>query len=119
MNQGKKEYIRGDTHLRADFVRAGKLLQQFNQADYDADEFKISILKELFGSVGEGISVEDNFHCDLGYKIHVGRNFYAGFNCTISDMAEVKIGDNCLIAPNVGIYTSGHDVNPENRHKTG
>lgn len=34
-------------------------------------------------------------------------------------MAEVRIGDNCLIAPNVGIYTPGHNINPFNRHKTG
>lgn len=119
MNEEKKEYIRGDNRLKKDFVRAGKLLQKFNQTDYESDELKREILTELFGSVGEGISVEHNFHCDLGYNIHVGRNFYAGFNCTILDMAEVRIGDNCLIAPNVGIYTTGHDINPTDRHKKG
>jgi maltose O-acetyltransferase len=118
MNE-KKEYIRGDNSLKKDFVRAGKLLQQFNQTDYEADELKREILTELFGSAGEGISVEHNFHCDLGCNIHVGRNFYAGFNCTILDMAEVRIGDNCLIGPNVGLYTAGHDINPIDRHKVG
>ncbi|QJW90663.1 sugar O-acetyltransferase [Spirosoma taeanense] len=119
MNEDKNKYIRGDNSLKKDFVRAGNLLQKFNQADYEANEFKREILNELFGSAGEGISVEHNFHCDLGYNIHVGKNFYAGFNCTILDMGEVKIGDNCLIAPNVGIYTAGHNINPINRHKTG
>ena len=119
MKQGKVEYIRGDHRMRKDFVRAGKLLQQFNQVNYEADDQKREILTELFGSVAEGITVEHNFHCDLGYNIHVGKNFYAGFNCTILDMAEVRIGDNCLIAPNVGIYTAGHHVNPLDRHTTG
>lgn len=119
MNQERIDYQRHDDALKKDFVRAGKLLQRFNLADYENTEEKTELLKALFGTVGTGISVEHNFHCDLGYNIHVGDNFYAGFNCTILDMAEVRIGDNCLIAPNVGIYTAGHNVNPIDRHKTG
>jgi maltose O-acetyltransferase len=76
-------------------------------------------LKKLFGSVGENTSIEHNFHCDLGYNIHVGNDFYAGYNCTILDMAEVIIGDNCLIGPNVGIYTAGHLIEPKGRNKNG
>ena len=113
------EYERNNENLKKDFIRAGKLVQKFNSADYENEQLKTEILTELFGTVGIGISVEHNFHCDLGYNIHVGQNFYAGFNCTILDMAEVRIGDNCLIAPNVGIYTAGHNINPIDRHKTG
>lgn len=113
------EYKRNEESLKKDFIRAGKLLQNFNSIDYENEQLKKEILTELFGTVGNGISVEHNFHCDLGYNIHVGKNFYAGFNCTILDMAEVRIGDNCLIAPNVGIYTAGHNINPIDRHKTG
>ena len=113
------EYKRNDPASKADFIRAGKLLQRFNLINYENDDEKAVILKELFGTVGHRIAVEHNFHCDLGYNIHVGENFYAGFNCTILDMAEVRIGDNCLIAPNVGIYTAGHNMNPIDRHKTG
>lgn len=113
------DYKRNDETLKKDFIRAGKLLQKFNSADYEDDDTKTEILSALFGTHGSGISVGHNFHCDLGYNIHVGENFYAGFNCTILDMAEVRIGDNCLIAPNVGIYTAGHSVNPMDRHKSG
>lgn len=113
------KYKRNDENLKKDFVRAGKLLQIFNLANYENEQLKTEILAELFGTVGNGILVEHNFHCDLGYNIHVGVNFYAGYNCTILDMAEIRIGDNCLIAPNVGIYTAGHDINPIDRHKKG
>ncbi|CAL2082110.1 putative maltose O-acetyltransferase [Tenacibaculum sp. 190524A02b] len=119
MNTKKIEYIRYDKNMRNEYVRAGKLLQKFNSTDFEDDETKVSLLHELLGTVGKGIVVEHNFHCDFGYNIHVGANFYAGYNCTILDMAEVSIGDNCLIAPNVGIYTAGHTINPINRHKTG
>ncbi|MFB3164433.1 sugar O-acetyltransferase [Neobacillus sp. 179-J 1A1 HS] len=80
---------------------------------------KEEIIKELFGGVGLNPSIEHNFHCDLGYNIHVGENFYAAYNCTILDMAEVKIGHNCMIGPNVGIYTAGHSIEPKDRNKSG
>lgn len=34
-------------------------------------------------------------------------------------MAEVRIGDDCMIAPNVGIYTAGHNIEPKDRNKSG
>ena len=71
MSRIKIEYLRNDKKLRADFVRAGKLVQKFNTTDYENDELKTDLLKELFGSAGEGISIEHNFHCDLGYNIHI------------------------------------------------
>ena len=91
MTPERIEYQRGDDNLKKDFVRAGKLLQKFNATDYEQESIKTEILTQLLGTVGSGIFVEHNFHCDLGYNIHVGQNFYAGFNCTILDMAAVRI----------------------------
>lgn len=34
-------------------------------------------------------------------------------------MTEVIIGDNCMIGPNVGIYTAGHSIEPKDRNKSG
>ncbi len=112
-------YKRGTAELKMKNIRAHKLVQEFNNIDVESFERKEEILKELFGSVGVNPSVEHNFHCDLGYNIHVGDHFYAGYNCTILDMAEVKIGNNCMIGPNVGIYTAGHSIEPKDRNKSG
>jgi maltose O-acetyltransferase len=76
---------------------------------------KQDLIKELFGSVGTNPFVGDNFHCDFGKNIHVGNNFHADYNCTMLDLAEIRIGDNCLIGPDVGIYTAGHRIQPEGR----
>ncbi|WP_314587999.1 sugar O-acetyltransferase [Paenibacillus terrigena] len=122
MGDGKKEkiyYQRGTEELKMKSIRAQKLVQEFNRSDVEEFEKKENIIRELFGSVGDGLNIEHNFHCDLGYNIHVGNNFYAGYNCTILDMAEVRIGDDCMIAPNVGIYTAGHSVEPKDRNKSG
>jgi maltose O-acetyltransferase len=42
----------------------------------------------------------------------VGDNFYANFDCVILDVAEVRIGKNCMVAPQVGIYTATHPIDP-------
>ena len=46
----------------------------------------------------------------------MGRNFFANYNCTLLDVARIRIGDNCQMAPNVAIYTAGHPVHPATRN---
>ena len=82
----------------------------------DKFEEKIAMIKEIFGKTGETIFVEAPFHCDYGYNIEVGENFFANYNLTILDVGKVKIGANAQIAPNVSIYTAGHPVHPESRN---
>jgi maltose O-acetyltransferase len=118
-NKEKIYYQRGTEELKMKNIRAHKLVQEFNNSVIEDSAKKEEIIKELFGSVGVNLSIEHNFHCDLGYNIHVGDNFYAGYNCTILDMAEVKIGHNCMIGPNVAIYTAGHSIEPKDRNKSG
>ncbi len=115
----KIHYERGTQELRKKNIRAHKLVQEFNTCPVEDDKRKGEIIKELFGCAGGNLSIEHNFHCDMGYNIYVGDNFYAGYNCTILDVAEVKIGDNCMIGPNVGIYTAGHSIEPKDRNKSG
>src|SRR5699024_11872339 len=53
---------------------------------------------------------------DLGYNIFVGENFYANFNCTFLDVSTIEIGDNCMFAPNVQLYTATHPLHPVKRN---
>lgn len=112
-------YKRGTEELRIKTSRALKLLQEFNRCDFDQLEKQETIIRQLFGSVGKNVSVQQNFYCDFGHNIHVGDNCYLGYNCTILDIAEVRIGNDCMIAPNVALYTTGHSLEPKNRNKSG
>ena len=60
--------------------------------------------------------VNPPFYCDYGSHIEVGDNFFANYNCMIIDVAKVRIGANCFMAPNVAIYTAGHPVHPDTRN---
>lgn len=75
------------------------------------------LLKELLGEVRGNIIIEQPFHCDYGYNIRVGENFYANINLVILDEATVTFGDNVFIAPNCGFYTAGHPISYIERNK--
>ena len=60
--------------------------------------------------------IRSPFFCDYGYNIHVGDNFFANYNFVVLDGAEVRIGNNVFIAPNVGLYTAGHPLDASVRN---
>lgn len=95
--------------------RSKQLLYELNTTNYSDFEKIAELVKELFGRA-ENAFVTPPFYCDYGFNIEVGKNFYANFNCTILDVAKVKIGDNCFMAPNVSIYTAGHPIHPDSRN---
>jgi maltose O-acetyltransferase len=89
--------------------------EKLNQTTRQHKDTRSQIIKSLFGSTGESVHIESTFNCDYGCNIHVGENFYVNFNCVILDVAEVRIGNNCFIAPQVGIYTATHPLDPVKR----
>ncbi|AZG74776.1 sugar O-acetyltransferase [Shewanella livingstonensis] len=109
-------YDPGDAELVALRLKARLLTETLNQTSVSDADKRVNIVKSLFGSTGRSIHIESSFNCDYGVNIHVGENFYANFGCVILDVAEVRIGDNCLIAPQVGIYTATHPLDPIKRN---
>ena len=92
-----------------------KKLQKLNFMDRSDFEGIASTVKELLGK-SEDAFINPPFYCDYGTHIEVGKNFFANYNCTILDVAKVKIGDNCQMAPNGSIYTAGHPIHPFSRN---
>ena len=92
-----------------------KLLQKLNFMDRSDLSGISQVVNELLGT-SDGAVINPPFYCDYGSHIHVGKNFFANYNCTIIDVAKVIIGDNCQMAPNVAVYTAGHPVYPDTRN---
>ena len=108
-------YLASDQELVEERNRARKLTRLYNQTEETDGETRYTLLKQLFGSLGENAYVEPPFRCDYGYNIHVGENFYANFDCLILDVCPVIMGKNCSLAPGVHIYTATHPVNAQER----
>ncbi len=92
-----------------------RILQRLNAVDRSDFDSIGKIVEELLGK-SENAFINPPFYCDYGTHIEVGKNFFANYNCTIIDVAKVKIGNNCQFAPNVSIYTAGHPIHPVSRN---
>lgn len=76
-----------------------------------------SIIRRTFGIVGENPWIESPFQCDIGFMIEIGDNVYVNHNAIFLDCGGIKIGNNVLIGPNVGIYTPEHAFDPKLRNE--
>lgn len=94
-----------------------ELLHDFNHSRPRETQFREEILRKVFAEVGENCYIEPPFHANWGCNMHVGNNFYANFNLTVVDDADIFIGDSVMIAPNVVIATGTHPICPELREK--
>lgn len=108
-------YIPGqDEELMAELAICKTKCLCFNQLTAGAE--KKELLKEILGQCGEHCHIEPNFWCDYGWNIRVGENFYANHNLTVLDAGGVTFGNNVLIGPDCGFYTSGHPIDAERRN---
>ncbi|MCW1972374.1 UNVERIFIED_ORG: hypothetical protein FHW05_001188 [Pantoea agglomerans] len=101
-------------HLRD---QAKALCYDYNLSRPDNKEARLAILQRLLKKCGNNPVIEPPFYCDYGANIRVGDNFYANHHLVILDGADVVIGDNVFLAPNVGIYTAGHPLDSERRNQ--
>ena len=109
-------YIASDEVLSRERMECKRKIYELNNVHPDQYNRIPGLLKELFGKTGETVFVEPPFHCDYGYNIEVGENFFANYNCTVLDVAKVQIGKNVMLGPNVSFYTAGHPLHHESRN---
>lgn len=105
-----------DLNIMLEQERTRLLIRRYNRVIPMNAPMMTLILKKLLGSMGKFCYIEPPFRCDYGSHIFVGENFIANYNLTVLDVAPVRIGDNCLVGPNVSIFTAGHPVHPEMRN---
>ena len=116
MKTEKEKMLAGELHcssvleLTKERENARRLPRLFNETIENEHSERTSLLKELFGSTSKDINIEPSLRCDYGSNIHVGENFYANFASVFLDVCEIRIGDNCMIAPGA-IVTKDVSVN--------
>ena len=94
-----------------------ELIHDFNMSRPSEVEYRDKIIRKVFAKVGSNCYIEPPFHANWGCNMHVGNNFYSNFNLTVVDDADIYIGDNAMIAPNVVIATGTHPICPKLREK--
>lgn len=109
-------YSAEDLRLLEELNATKDVIHRYNALVPSQTEERLAILKDLLGHVGDDeIIINQPFYCDYGKQISVGKRFFANFHFTVLDEAEVTIGDDCFIGPNVSIYTACHSTDPVER----
>lgn len=101
--------------LTAARQRAVVLTDAYNRAVGAPQAEREALLAELLAHVGPGADLQPTFRCEFGDNISVGARFFANFDCVLLDGATITIGDDVLFGPRVGVYTTNHAADPDER----
>ena len=96
-------------------VEAKKLFREYNRLGDDEVDARNDIMCRLFKSVGKNVWIEPDFRCEFGKNITIGDDVYINFGCVILDCGQIRIGNNTLIGPNVGLFSGNHTTDAEER----
>lgn len=112
----KKLFNPSDKSFYFMLARAEWLQRRLNKAPLWAQKRRERIFKKLVGSIdGNPYNVFTSFRVVYGKNIYIGKNLFANWNLCIQDYAEVHIGDNVFIGPNVSIVTNQHPLIADER----
>jgi len=106
------DYIADDPEIARDSTRAQWLTHRYNTMDPTDGAARRALLEELLGDFGPGSEIRAPFHCDYGYRTTVGARTFANFGLVVLDVAEVTIGDDVQLGPNVQLLTATHPLEP-------
>lgn len=110
-------YSAVDGQLLRELNEVKEIIYEYNHLRPGDSEGRLRILKGLLGHIADDeIIINQPFYCDYGKQISVGKRFFANFNLTILDEAQVTFGDDCFIGPGVSIYTACHSTDPAERN---
>lgn len=108
-------YLADDPQLAAESDRAQRLTHRINTMDPTAHDERRALLRELFEAFGDDSEIRPPLQVDYGYRTTVGARTFANFGFVCLDVAEVTIGDDVQIGPNVQLLTPTHPVDPQPR----
>lgn len=87
---------------------AHKICSRYNLLEED-DEKRKELLDMLIPE-NNGVYLQGPIYFDYGEFTSFGKNCYANFNLTVLDCANVTIGDDVFIGPNVCLATPVHPL---------
>lgn len=114
--QMEMPYLPQDKALIAERMRAKDACFAYNQTLPSDKDTRSKMIKELLGKTGKRFCIESPFHCDYGYNIEIGEDFFSNYNLIILDCGKVTFGDHVFIGPDCGFHTPTHPIDAESRN---
>lgn len=108
-------YRGADPELEAEMRHAMVLTKAFNDSDPRDPAWRHALLEQLLGSVGADVDLRPPLHVDYGSHLHIGDRTFINFGLMALDVAQIRIGADVLMGPNVQLLTPTHPIHPEPR----
>ncbi|UNX56417.1 sugar O-acetyltransferase [Georgenia sp. TF02-10] len=108
-------YISDDPTIVAAQRQAVRLSARFLAAYNEDPEAGQTLARELFGEVGTGAFVRAPVYVDYGSRVFIGPRTFVNMGLVALDVAEIRIGADCQIGPNVQLLTPTHPIDPQPR----
>lgn len=117
----RERMLAGDPYI-ADDPESGRLAREalrladaYQRAEIAGEARAREHLAALLGSLGADAYVKPPLFVDYGENIHVGARTFINYNLTALDVAEIRIGEDCQLGPNVQLLTPTHPIAPQPR----
>lgn len=110
-------YIADDPESSRIAERGARLADAYYRAFLNDPDGASPLLAELLGELGEDAVIKPPLYVDYGENIHFGARSFANYNLTALDVAEIRIGTDCQIGPNVQLLTPTHPIDPDLRRE--
>ena len=108
-------YIADDPELAERSARALDLVASYNTTSVRQGDLRRELLEQILGAVGEDVEIRPPFHVDYGTNIRIGARTFVNFGLMALDVADITLGADCQLGPNVQLLTPTHPVDPELR----
>jgi maltose O-acetyltransferase len=108
-------YLADDPEIAEAQNTAYDLMSAYNATTSRQEPLRRALLEQLLGSIGEDTVLRPPFFVDYGSNLRIGARCFANFGLMALDVADITIGDDVQIGPNVQLLTPTHPVEPEAR----
>ncbi|MEU5114343.1 sugar O-acetyltransferase [Streptomyces longwoodensis] len=105
-------YIADDPEIARRQQQAVRLAARYQAAHAEDADAARPLLAELLGALGEEAQVRPPLYVDYGSNIRIGARTFVNYNLTALDVADIVIGADCQIGPNVQLLTPTHPLEP-------
>lgn len=96
-------------------IRTRYLVDKYNKTKSYQFKRREKMIRKLIKNIGSNPFFEPNIRLEYGDNIIAGDNFYMNFDCTILDVATVRIGNNVMFGSRVTLATPMHPLLADER----
>lgn len=121
LRNGETLDIRDPEYLNeagSEMRRCRHLCWKINQTDPDERDSIIDMERELVPDQKEGCFITPPFQINVAKCLHLGKNVFFNTGLSMMSIGTVTVGDGSMVGPDVGFFTTNHDLKDVGRMST-